>query len=251
MTYETAGDLAVSDATGGGAPPSGDRAPERGAVDESTVKAVAEPKGTSTGEPTDNASSEAELTRDRVLAICRSNWEYRGIDDASTRDMLDELSGHLDEAAAAGRTARDVVGPDVKEFAAAWARARTPLPLRVLRMAALIPFVLGSLLLLTHLIDRTLTLSVEPDRIAFHVALAAGVVAWEMRRGNLGFRGWLLGGLAALPVAALTVWLIGDDPLFHLPIWGTLLFLIPGLPYAVQDLRARRAERAQGESSEG
>ncbi|QDQ13644.1 hypothetical protein [Streptomyces spectabilis] len=186
------------------------------------------------------------LTRERVLAVCRSNWEYRGIDDASMREMLDELSGHLEEAAAAGRTPQDVVGTDVKAFAAAWARARTPLPLRVLRMAALIPFVVGSLLLLTHLLDRTLTLAIEAPRIAFYGVLAIGAVTWGMRRGNLGFRRWMLLGVAALPVAELTDWLIGDDPLFRLPLWGTLLFLVPGLPYAVKDFRARRRDPSEG-----
>ncbi|MCI3933031.1 DUF1048 domain-containing protein [Streptomyces sp. AN091965] len=192
------------------------------------------------------AIGDTGLTRERVLAICRSNWEYRGIDDASLREMLGEFSHHLEEAAAAGRTPQDVVGPDVKAFAASWARAHTPLPLRVLRMGALIPFVVGSLLLLTHLIDRTLTLSIEAPRIAFYGALAAGTVTWEMRRGNLGFRGWILIGLAVLPVAALTGWLIGDDPLFHLPLWGTLLFLLPGLPYAIKDIRARKSEPSEG-----
>ncbi|WP_172383792.1 hypothetical protein [Streptomyces sp. MNP-20] len=214
------------EAKGGGAPPPGGRAADR--------------------DPLDEAARDTGLTRERVLAICRSNWEYRGIDDASLREMLGELSHHLEEAAAAGRSPQDVVGPDVKAFAASWARAHTPLPLRVLRMAALIPFVVGSLLLLTHLIDRTLTLSIEAPRIAFYGALAAGAVIVEMRRGNLGFRGWMLIGLAALPVAALAGWLIGDDPLFRLPLWGTLLFLLPGLPYAIKDVRARKGEPSQG-----
>ncbi|MEW2524622.1 hypothetical protein [Streptomyces sp. NPDC047071] len=225
-----AGEARVREATareakGGGAPPSGGRASDR--------------------DPLDEAARDTGLTRERVLAICRSNWEYRGIDDASLREMLAELSHHLEEAAAAGRTPQDVVGPDVKAFAASWARAHTPLPLRILRMAALIPFVVGSLLLLTHLIDRTLTLSIEAPRIAFYGALAAGTVILEMRRGNLGFRGWMLVGLAALPVAALVGWLIGDDPLFHLPLWGTLLFFLPGLPYAIKDHRARKGEPSQ------
>ncbi|MFD9908055.1 hypothetical protein [Streptomyces sp. NPDC059063] len=184
------------------------------------------------------------MTRERVLAVCRSNWEYRGVDEASVREMLAELAAHLEEAAAAGRTAQDVVGPDVKAFAAAWARARTPLHLRLLRMAAMTPFVLGSLLLLAHLFDRTLVLSVEAPRVAFNIALAAGAVTWEIRRGGLGFRGWFIAGLASLPVALLASWTIGDEALFHLPLWGTLLFLAPGLPYAVVDIRARKAEPA-------
>ncbi|WP_030687639.1 hypothetical protein [Streptomyces sp. NRRL B-1347] len=227
MTYETTNATAIGEAgTGAEAPP-----PDGRTSDHDPLDKAARDTGLNTG-----------LTRERVLAVCRSNWEYRGIDDASMREMLDELSGHLEEAAAAGRTPQDVVGADVKAFAAAWARARTPLPLRVLRMAALIPFVVGSLLLLTHLLDRSLTLAIEAPRIAFYVALAVGAVTWGMRRGNLGFRRWMLLGVAALPVAELTGWLIGDDPLFHLPLWGTLLFLVPGLPYAVKDFRARSGE---------
>ncbi|MEV0443947.1 hypothetical protein AB0I84_18140 [Streptomyces spectabilis] len=227
MTYETTSATAIGEArAGAGAATPAARTPDH--------------------DPPGKAAPGTGLTRERVLAVCRSNWEYRGIDDASLREMLDELSGHLEEAAAAGRTPQDVVGADVKAFAAAWARAHTPLPLRVLRMAALIPFVVGSLLLLTHLLDRTLTLGIEAPRIAFYGALAIGAVAWGMRRGNLGFRRWMLLGVAALPVAEFTGWLIGDHPLFRLPLWGTLLFLVPGLPYAVKDFRARRGGPSKG-----
>ncbi|MGA4839640.1 hypothetical protein [Streptomyces sp. G45] len=192
------------------------------------------------------AESGGTLTRERVLAVCRSNWEYRGVDDASVREMLAELTAHLEEAAAAGRTPQDVVGPDVKAFAAAWARARTPLLQRALRMAALAPLALGALLLLTHLLDRSLVLPVEAPRVAFYVVLAAAAVAWETRRGNLGFRGWVIAGMSSLVISQLISWGIGDDPLFHLPLWGTLLFLLPGLPYAVHDIRAKRAETPTG-----
>ncbi|GGR67735.1 hypothetical protein GCM10010252_01850 [Streptomyces aureoverticillatus] len=194
-----------------------------------------------------NGKAADAAERARVLAVCRSNWEYRGIDDASTHEMLAELSAHLDEAAAAGRSARDVVGADVKAFAAAWARARTPLHQRALRMAALTPFVLGSLLLLTHLLDWTLTLSVETSRIAFYAVILAGTVALEIRRGSLGFKGWLLVGLAAVASAQLTTWLTGDDTLFRLPLWGTLLLMLPGLPYAYVDTRARKMAAAAAE----
>ncbi|MEJ8667641.1 hypothetical protein WKI71_00900 [Streptomyces sp. MS1.AVA.1] len=71
------------------------------------------------------------MTNQQVLAVCRSNWEYRGIDDGSVREMLDELSAHLEDAAAAGRTPQDVVGDDVKEFAASWARPELPSPTAV------------------------------------------------------------------------------------------------------------------------
>ncbi|MER5300482.1 hypothetical protein ABT039_13595 [Streptomyces lasiicapitis] len=193
---------------------------------------------------TADGSAADTAERARVLAVCRSNWEYRGIDDASMREMLAELSAHLDEAAAAGRSARDVVGADVKAFAASWARARAPLHQRVLRMAALVPFVLGGLLLFTHLLDRTLTLSVEPPRIAFYVVILAGSAALEIRRGFLGLGGAVLMGLVGAALALLTAWLAGDDTLFRLPLWGTLLLMVPGLPYAYADTRARKIRAA-------
>ncbi|MFD0418063.1 hypothetical protein [Streptomyces sp. NPDC127108] len=192
-------------------------------------------------------SAPAEAERARVLAVCRSNWEYRGIDDASVREMLAELSEHLEEAAAAGRSPEDVVGTDVPGFAASWARARTPLHLRVLRMAALIPFALGVLLLLTHLIDRTLTLPVEAPRIAFYAVIIAVGVTLELRRGSLGFVRWLLVGVIGIGFAQLTTWLAGDDVLFHLPLWATLLLMLPGMPYAYGDIRAKKAAAAAAE----
>lgn len=63
------------------------------------------------------------MTNEQILAACRSNWEYRGVGEAAVREMLDELSAHLEDAEAAGRTGEDVVGPDVRTFAAAWARS--------------------------------------------------------------------------------------------------------------------------------
>ncbi|MEL3950222.1 MULTISPECIES: hypothetical protein [Streptomyces] len=198
-----------------------------------------------TNEATESMPGEAE--RARVLAVCRSNWEYRGIDDASVREMLAELSEHLEEAASAGRSPKDVVGADVPGFAASWARARTPLRLRVLRMAALIPFALAVLLLLTHLIDRTLALPVEAPRIAFYAVIIAVGVALELRRGSLGFLRWLLVGLIGIGIAQLTTWLVGDGTLFRLPLWATLLLMLPGLPYAYGDIRARKAVAAAAE----
>ncbi|MGJ3559724.1 hypothetical protein ACR6C2_17410 [Streptomyces sp. INA 01156] len=74
-----------------------------------------------TGERT--MTDQRTMTNQQILAVCRSNWEYRGLDDTSVREMLDELSAHLEDAVAAGRTPQDVVGDDVKKFAASWARA--------------------------------------------------------------------------------------------------------------------------------
>jgi hypothetical protein len=185
------------------------------------------------------------MTNERVLAVCRSNWEYRGLDDASVREMLDELSAQLADAEAAGRTPRDVVGGDIRAFAASWARARRPLPYRLPRMAAMVSFVLGVALLLGHLLRWSAVLPIPPSRVAFYAAIVAVTVVWELRRGSLGGRkGWLVALVVGLPVLVITDRLAGDEPLLDLPLWGTLLLLLPGLPYAVADARARKAASA-------
>ncbi|MFE5627000.1 hypothetical protein ACFQ8S_33680 [Streptomyces virginiae] len=61
------------------------------------------------------------MTNAQILAACRSNREYRGIDDASVPEMLDAISAHLADAEAADRTGQDATGRDVRTFAAAWA----------------------------------------------------------------------------------------------------------------------------------
>ncbi|MFD6229498.1 hypothetical protein ACFWFZ_21895 [Streptomyces sp. NPDC060232] len=185
------------------------------------------------------------MTNAQILAACRSNWEYRGIDDASMREMLDELAAHLEDAEAAGRTGRDVVGGDVRTFAAAWARARSPLPRRVLRTASLGCYFAGWVLLLPYLIRWTTQLDVTPGNIAFWVVLAVVTITWKLRRGSLGIRrSWAVAVLVALPAGILADWLAGDGPLFTLPLWAPLLLLLPGLPYAVADARAKRNDAA-------
>ncbi|GGT14560.1 hypothetical protein [Streptomyces purpureus] len=186
------------------------------------------------------------MTNERILAVCRSNWEYRGIDDASVREMLEELSAHLEDAEAAGRTPQDVVGDDVKAFAAAWARARAPLSRRIARMAAMALFVVGAVLLVRHLVTWSLTLSVGADDLAFWAVIATFTVVWEIRRGGLGLgRSWLVALAVGLPVAILTRVLGGDEILFSLPLWVAPLLLLPGLPYAVADGRARKSAPAE------
>ncbi|KOV28634.1 MULTISPECIES: hypothetical protein [Streptomyces] len=185
------------------------------------------------------------MTNAQILAACRSNWEYRGIDDASVREMLDELSAHLADAEAAGRTGQDVIGHDVRTFAAAWARARSPLPRRVLRMVCLGAFVLGCLLLLTCLTRWTTESAVTPGSIAFWAVLGVATVVWELRRGSLGMlRSWGIGLCVALPAAIVTRRLAGDAAVLTVPLWAAALLLLPGLPYAVADVRARRRAAA-------
>ncbi|MET9624770.1 MULTISPECIES: hypothetical protein [unclassified Streptomyces] len=182
------------------------------------------------------------MTNERILAVCRSNWEYRGIDDAAVREMLAELAAHLEDAATAGRAPRDVVGDDVQAFAASWARARRPLYRRALRMAALIPLVAGVLLLFVHLRRWSPAVDVTPGSLAFWVALAAATVLLELRRGSLGLgRTWVVGLVVGLPVAVLTERVAGDGTLFSVPLWLTVLVMLPGLGYAVTEHRAAKS----------
>ncbi|MFD6970380.1 hypothetical protein [Streptomyces sp. NPDC059949] len=182
------------------------------------------------------------MTNAQILAACRSNWEYRGIDDASVREMLDELTAHLEDAEAAGRTAQDVVGRDVRTFAASWARARAPLSRRALRMVCLSSLALGSVLLISYLPRWTTELDVTARLIAFWVAIGAVTVAWELRRGSLGlFESWGVGLAVGLPAMVLADRLVGDEALFMLPLWFVPVLLLPGLPYVVADLRAKKS----------
>ncbi|MFF7178368.1 hypothetical protein [Streptomyces sp. NPDC008121] len=181
------------------------------------------------------------MTTERILAICRSNWEYRGIDDATLRDMLAELAAHLQDAEAAGRTPRDVVGEDVTAFAASWARARRPLHRRAARLAAMITFMAGLLLLLAHLRHWTPGVDVTPGRTAFWGAIAVTTVALELRRGSLGLgKGWLVALVVGLPALVITDSLAGVDPLFRMPLWASGLLVLPGCAYAVAEARNKK-----------
>ncbi|MFJ1748992.1 hypothetical protein ACIOJD_22505 [Streptomyces sp. NPDC088116] len=183
------------------------------------------------------------MTTERILAICRSNWEYRGVDDAAVQDMLAELSAHLEDAAAAGRAPRDVVGDDVKAFATAWAQARSPLRPRLLRMAMLVPSAIGGLLLFSHLIGWSGSIPVTPGRLAFWLTLSTVTVAVEVRRGTMGMRnGLLVAACIGLPVTILTEWLAGDEPLFHVALWASALLPLPGIAYEI----ARRTRVQKG-----
>ncbi|MFI1646501.1 hypothetical protein ACH4XT_06105 [Streptomyces avidinii] len=181
------------------------------------------------------------MTNEQILAACRSNWEYRGVGDAAMREMLDELSAHLEDAQAAGRTGHDVVGPDVRAFAAAWARERAPFARRALRTLAMACYALGWLLLFAYLVRWTTRLDMTPGHVAMVVTLGAATVAWELRRGEMRlYQRWLLALAVGLPVAILTGWLAGDGVILTLPLWAAPILLLPMVPYAVTDVRARR-----------
>ncbi|MFJ9742904.1 hypothetical protein [Streptomyces sp. NPDC101166] len=186
-------------------------------------------------------SHQHTMTQQQILAVCRSNWEYRGVDDRSVREMLDELSAHLEDAVAAGRTPQDVVGNDVTEFAASWARARAPFARRLLRTAAMLCFMIGWLLLATCLLRWTTHRAVSVDDITFWTVAAAVTIVWELRRGSLGIgRSLAVALVVGLPAALLTRWLGGDGTLFTVPLWAAPVLLLPALPYAVTDMRARK-----------
>ncbi|MFE9928907.1 hypothetical protein [Streptomyces sp. NPDC005533] len=192
------------------------------------------------------------MTNAQILAACRSNWEYRGVGEAALREMLDELSAHLDDAQAAGRTAQDVVGRDVRAFAASWARARAPLSRRAPRTVAMACFVAGWLLLGAYLLRWTTAVDVTAGFLAFWLATGTATVAWEVRRGGIGLgKSWLVGLAVGLPAAVLASRLTGDGVLFTLPLWAPPLLLLPGLPYAVADARATRRGRHKPEAGAG
>ncbi|GAA2492756.1 hypothetical protein [Streptomyces gobitricini] len=101
------------------------------------------------------------------------------------------------------------------------------------------------LMLFSHLLWRTTTLPVTAGRLALIAAIAAVTVTVELRRGRLGLaKNWLVGAAVGLPVALVADELAGDGPLFPLPLWVTLLLILPGAACAVVDARARkRADR--------
>jgi len=188
------------------------------------------------------------MTAERILAICRSNWEYRGIDHPAVRDMLAELSAHLEDAAAAGRLPQDIVGDDVKAFAADWARARTPLHRRLLHLGLGVLFVTGTLLLLSHLVRWTGVVSVTPGRLAFCLSVGTVIVAVELRRGSLSLgKSWLVGLVVGLPITILTDWLAGDEPLLRVALWTSLLLTLPMTAYGLARRARTRKRQPQAE----
>ncbi|HHC09273.1 MAG TPA: hypothetical protein ENK55_11240 [Actinobacteria bacterium] len=68
---------------------------------------------------------------DRIVEECDRYWRGSGVPADAVAEMRAELHSHLVEAAAAGKTPDDVVGPDLAAFAETWARTyRGPVDLR-------------------------------------------------------------------------------------------------------------------------
>ncbi|NXY98675.1 hypothetical protein HYE82_30715 [Streptomyces sp. BR123] len=113
----------------------------------------------------------------------------------------------------------------------------------MLRTASLGCFVIGCVLLFSYLTRWTTTLDITPGYLALWAVLGTATVAWQLRRGSLGIRrSWTL-ALTAVSAALLTDRLAGDTVLFELPLWAAPLLLLPGLPYAITDARAKKNSR--------
>jgi len=64
------------------------------------------------------------------VAACRREWKRLGVPLHVAVEMADELRADLDEAAADGVPADELVGGDPRAFAASWAAARGVVPAR-------------------------------------------------------------------------------------------------------------------------
>lgn len=63
---------------------------------------------------------------ERLVADCARYWDETGVPRRIAREMRLELSQHLAQAEAEGKTAAHVVGPNVAEFAESWAAEHRP-----------------------------------------------------------------------------------------------------------------------------
>lgn len=170
----------------------------------------------------DRPQTDPAATTERVLAVCKHRWETRGVAPADIDDMLDELRTHLVDAAAHGRTAAEVVGSDVDDFARGWARARAPRRSRWLRVAGQVFFVVVMLTLLQHLISRTTAMAITPGRVLYLVGLLTIMLSWRPRNEVLSFRRlFLASAIIAVPAIVLDEVLLPDVVLVQLPLWVT------------------------------
>ncbi|MEU8329262.1 hypothetical protein [Micromonospora sp. NPDC048839] len=192
-----------------------------------------------------NGHHDAETTasgHDKVLARCRHQWETAGLSPAAINDMLDELSTHLTQAATRGRTAEDVVGPDLGTFAREWARARTPRPTRWLRLAVNAITVLMLLSLVRHLILRDATLEITPGYIVFAVSLLVILIGWPKRSGEPSYGQFAAASAVGLALAVLVdLVLLPDRTVFILPLWATATVAALTLAFAYWENRDRSA----------
>jgi len=57
-----------------------------------------------------------------IIEACETYWSTTRVPTPAVREMRAELESHLVEATASGKTAEEVVGPDLAAFAEDWAR---------------------------------------------------------------------------------------------------------------------------------
>ena len=126
----------------------------------------------------DRTSSMAEQSArageiDEVVRQATSHWAKCGIPLSSRRRKADELRDHLEAAVADGRDVRDVVGPDVVAFAAAWAQADRERNWvePVLFLAANLTLSLGLFALLGPVIEADRESLGMPAGVAFNIEL--------------------------------------------------------------------------------
>ncbi|HYN94764.1 MAG TPA: hypothetical protein VES42_13025 [Pilimelia sp.] len=189
---------------------------------------------------------------ERVLRICKANWEYRGVDPVLVEDMLTELRAHLADARADSREPAQVVGTDPRAFARTWAAAREPRGRRLARLATDGLAAVGLLLPAYHLLAWTTVLSLTSSRLIYLAVVAAVVVAVELRRGGLGlFQTWLLGGVVGIPVVLLVNLVLPERTIVSVPLWLSAALGLVALAYVIRLSRRLAAVRAGSAREDG
>jgi DNA-binding ferritin-like protein (Dps family) len=181
-------------------------------------------------------------TREQIQSICKAQWELRGIEPAAVLEMHQELSAHLDDALADGKSPTDVVGDDVQAFAASWARARKPRSHRLYRLTLDVSSLAVLLLAFAHLRRWSTQVPVLPGLV---LSFAVGIIVLvlvERRRGDLGFwKGSLLFVVFSLAGLALNDLVFREAVLMTMPLWFTAPATLLVIARIAHDMRQRAA----------
>ncbi|MFI5522254.1 hypothetical protein [Streptomyces platensis] len=70
------------------------------------------------------------LTVDKAIHTATETWRRLGVEQATAKEMAEELAADLTAASSDGRSVADYVGGDVEALAASWADERGLLPVR-------------------------------------------------------------------------------------------------------------------------
>lgn len=182
-----------------------------------------------------------------VTERCRAYWVLTEVPKPAADDMTAELEGHLRERIAAGAPIDRVVGPDLREFAEAWAterRASPPRGVRLLRALNGPVTTVATYAVVAHAVEWVVgrdpsVLLMRPSDFVWLAALLAATVVLAQAAHVSGLiiarreRPLLLTSLAlfvlpiALPVFARTVGAFGMV-LVAWPWWASLLLAIAG-----------------------